>query len=171
MQTGSVTSLIEDRPAWLVPAAISVFSAAMLGGAFAFQYLGGLAPCVLCLYQRWPHAAAILLGLLALVLASRNATASRWLTILGGLALLTSAGIGLFHVGVEQLWWEGTAECGATGTPDSLEALKQQLMAQPIVRCTDIAWEMFGISMAGYNFLLSAAAGLLAVALSIGGRR
>jgi disulfide bond formation protein DsbB len=105
------------------------------------------------------------------VLASRNATASRWLTILGGLALLTSAGIGLFHVGVEQLWWEGTAECGATGTPDSLEALKQQLMAQPIVRCTDIAWEMFGISMAGYNFLLSAAAGLLAVALSIGGRR
>jgi len=167
MQTGSVTSLLERRPAWLVPAAVSAFSAAMLGGAFAFQYLGGLAPCVLCLYQRWPHAAAILLGLIALALSARNPAAARWLTGLAGLALLTSAGIGLFHVGVEQLWWEGTAECGTTGTPDSLEALKQQLMAQPVVRCTDIAWQMFGISMAGYNFLLSAAAGLLAIALSL----
>ncbi|UUX51033.1 disulfide bond formation protein B [Nisaea acidiphila] len=171
MAIGSVTSLLEKRPAWLVPAAVSAFASAMLGGAFAFQYLGGLAPCVLCLYQRWPHAAAILLGLLALILSARNPAASRWLTILGGLALLTSAGIGLFHVGVEQLWWEGTAECGATGTPDSLDALKQQLMAQPVVRCTDIAWEMFGISMAGYNFLLSAGAGLTAIALSLPGRR
>ncbi|WP_226893823.1 disulfide bond formation protein B [Nisaea sediminum] len=171
MLTGSVTTMLEERPAWLVPAAVSLFSATMLGGAFAFQYLGGLAPCVLCLYQRWPHAAAILFGLFALVLVARNPGASRWLTIFGGLALLTSAGIGLYHVGVEQLWWEGTAECGATGTPDSLEALKQQLMAQPVVRCTDIAWEMFGISMAGYNFLLSAAAGLLAIALSLPRRR
>ena len=171
MQTGSVTSMLEERPAWLVPAAISIFSTAMLGAAFAFQYLGGLAPCVLCLYQRWPHAAAILLGLLALAVSAHNPSASRWLTVVGGLALLASAGIGLFHVGVEQLWWEGTAECGATGTPDSLEALKQQLMAQPVVRCTDIAWEMFGISMAGYNFLLSAAVGLAAIALSLGGRR
>ncbi|WP_420404000.1 disulfide bond formation protein B [Nisaea sp.] len=167
MQTGSVTSMLDQRPAWLVPAGVSLFSTTMLAGAFAFQYLGGLAPCVLCLYQRWPHAAAILLGLLALFLSARNPLPARWLTILGGLALLTSAAIGLFHVGVEQLWWEGTAECGATGTPDSLEALKQQLMAQPVVRCTDIAWEMFGISMAGYNALLSAAAGLLAIALNL----
>lgn len=171
MAIGSVTSLLEDRPAWLVPAGVSVFASAMLGGAFAFQYLGGLAPCVLCLYQRWPHAAAILLGILALILAARSPAASRWLAVLGGLALLTSAGIGLYHVGVEQLWWAGTSECGSTGTPDSLEALKQQLMAQPVVRCTDIAWEMFGISMAGYNFLLSAGAGIVAIALSLPSRR
>ncbi|MEQ8333850.1 disulfide bond formation protein B [Nisaea sp.] len=158
---------IETRPAWLVPAGMAIVSTAMLGGALAFQYIGGLAPCVLCLYQRYPHAAAIVLGLLALVLVRRTPHLSRWLCLLGGLALLTSAGIGLFHVGVEQLWWEGTAECGAASMPDSLEALKAQLMNQPIVRCTDIAWELFGISMAGYNFLFSAAAGCAAIALSL----
>ena len=154
-------------PAWLVPAGLVAFASSMLGGAFAFQYIGGLAPCVLCLYQRYPHAAAIILGLLGLALSRRAPHVARWLCVLGGLALLTSAGIGLFHVGVEQLWWEGTAECGATSMPDSLEALKAQLMNQPIVRCTDIAWEMFGISMAGYNFLLSAIAGCVAIPLSL----
>lgn len=158
---------IRTRPAWLVPAGMAVFSTAMLSGALAFQYLGRLAPCVLCLYQRYPHGAAIALGLLGLVLANQLPQVARWLCVLGGLALLTSAGVGLFHVGVEQLWWEGTPECGATSMPDSLEALKAQLMNQPIVRCTDVAWEMFGISMAGYNFLLSAAAGCVAIALSL----
>lgn len=167
METGIVRPMIGALPAWFIPAGLVAFASSMLGGAFAFQYIGGLAPCVLCLYQRYPHAAAIVLGLLALAFVNRAPKASRWLCVLGGLALLISAGVGLFHVGVEQLWWEGTAECGATSMPDSLEALKAQLMNQPIVRCTDIAWEMFGISMAGYNFLLSALAGCLAVALSL----
>ena len=158
METGIVRPSIGTLPAWLVPAGLAAFASSMLGGAFAFQYLGGLAPCVLCLYQRYPHAAAIILGLLGLALVRRAPQATRWLCVLGGLALLTSAGIGLFHVGVER---------GATSMPDSLEALKEQLMNQPIVRCTDIAWEMFSISMAGYNFLLSAAAGCLAIALSL----
>lgn len=167
MPSGHVTNMLEGRADWFVPAALSAFAAAMLGGALAFQYIGGLAPCVLCLYQRWPHAVAIILGMLAVAVLRRNPKAARWLTRLGGVALLVTAGIGFYHVGVEQLWWEGTAACGSTAAPDSLEALKAQLMAQPIVRCTDIAWEMFGISMAGYNFLLSAAAGLLAIVLSI----
>ncbi|MEO9903016.1 disulfide bond formation protein B [Nisaea sp.] len=167
MDTGTTRPFIGHFPEWLVPAGLSAFASSMLGGAFAFQYIGGLAPCVLCLYQRYPHAAAIVLGLLALAFVKRAPKVSRWLCILGGLALLTSAGIGLFHVGVEQLWWEGTAECGATSAPDNLEALKAQLMNQPVVRCTDIAWEMLGISMAGYNFLLSTLAGVLAIALSL----
>ena len=167
METGIVRPMIGALPAWFIPAGLVAFASSMLGGAFAFQYIGGLAPCVLCLYQRYPHAAAIVLGLLGLALARRAPGVMRWLCVLGGLALLTSAGIGFFHVGVEHLWWEGTAECGATSMPDSLEALKAQLMNQPIVRCTDIAWEMFGISMAGYNFLLSAAAGCLAILLSL----
>ena len=82
-------------------------SVALLGGAFAFQYIGGLAPCALCLWQRWPHAAAILIGAVAL------GTGWRGLLWLGALAALTTAGIGMFHVGVEQLWWEGLATCTA----------------------------------------------------------
>ena len=155
METGIVRPMIGALPAWFIPAGLAAFASSMLGGAFAF------------LYQRYPHAAAIVLGLLGLALVRRAPGVTRWLCVLGGLALLTSAGIGFFHVGVEHLWWEGTAECGATSMPDSLEALKAQLMNQPIVRCTDIAWEMFGISMAGYNFLLSAAAGCLAILLSL----
>ena len=154
-------------PAWLVPTGLLTFSSSMLGGAFAFQYIGSLAPCVLCLYQRYPHVATIIFGIMALALINHSPKVSRWLCILAGLALLTSAGIGLFHVGVEHRWWEGTAECGATATPDSLEALKAQLMNQPVVQCGDIAWEMFGISMAGYNLLLSALAGCLTIILSL----
>jgi disulfide bond formation protein DsbB len=82
-------------------------SAGLLGGAFAFQYIGGLAPCQLCLWQRWPHAAAILIGVVALL------TGWRGLAWLGALAALATAGIGIFHVGVEQLWWEGLASCTA----------------------------------------------------------
>lgn len=167
METGFVKPSTGTLPAWLVPAGLVTFASSMLGGAFAFQYIGGLAPCVLCLYQRYPHAVAIVLGLLGLAFVNRAPQAARWLCVLGGLALLTSAGVGFFHVGVEHLWWEGTAECGSTSMPDSLEALKAQLMNQPIVRCTDIAWEMFGISMAGYNFLLSTLAGCVSIALSL----
>ena len=149
-----------DRLDILAPAGLAGFSATLLGGAFAFQYLGGMTPCVLCIYQRYPHGIALTLGLIALFVVARKAAAARWLTTLGGFVLLIGAGIAFFHVGVEQLWWEGTAECGATGTPDTLEALKAQLMSQPVVRCTDIPWEMFGVSMAGYNFLLSTVVGL-----------
>ena len=153
--------------AWLLPTGLVTFASSMLGGAFAFQYIGGLAPCVLCLYQRYPHAAAIIFGMMALALRNRAPEGSRWLCILAGLALLTSAGIGFFHVGVEHRWWEGTTECGAISTPDSLEALKAHIMNQPVVQCADIAWEMFGISMAGYNLLLSALAGCLTIILSL----
>ncbi len=126
-------------------------SAGLLAGAFAFQYIGGLAPCQLCLWQRWPHAAAVLIGIVAL------ATGWRWLLWLGALAALTTAGIGVFHVGVEQGWWEGLATCTAgsiTGisTADLLNPAAD--VAQP-VRCDAIAWEMFGISMAGWNVIVS----------------
>lgn len=133
-----------------------IASAAILGGAFAFQYVGGLAPCVLCIWQRYAHGAAIVLALAAATGKNNRLTAI--LVALCGLALLAGAGIAAFHVGVEQHWWEGTAECGSTlGTSDGIEALRQRLLAQPVVRCDEIAWQMLGVSMAGYNFLLSLA--------------
>ncbi len=126
-------------------------SVALLGGAFAFQYIGGLAPCQLCLWQRWPHAAAIAIGLVALL------TGWRGLAWLGALAALATAGIGLFHVGVEQLWWEGLASC----TAGSIEGISAADLLDPskdvaaVVRCDEIAWQMLGVSMAGWNAILS----------------
>lgn len=126
-------------------------SVALLGGAFAFQYIGGLAPCQLCLYQRWPHAAAILIGLVAYF------TGWRGLAWLGMLAALATAAIGMFHFGVEQKWWEGLATC----TAGSIEGISAEDLLDPsknvaaVVRCDEIAWSMLGISMAGWNVILS----------------
>lgn len=152
---------ISPRTAAALIVAIGVFA---LGAAFAFQYLGGLAPCILCIWQRYPYAVAIALGALAFLLAGKP-RAARGLIALAGLVLLADAAIAAFHVGVEQKWWEGTAECGgnlAVGV--SAEDLKQQLLAAPVVRCDEVAWSLFGISMAGYNFLIAALSGIAALA-------
>lgn len=126
-------------------------SGLVLAGAFAFQYLGGLAPCQLCLWQRWPHAAAVLIGLLALALPGRV------LPLLGALAALATAGIGAFHVGVEQKWWDGLPSCTASslGGVSTADLLNPDVTVGAVVRCDEIAWQMFGISMAGYNVILS----------------
>lgn len=126
-------------------------SAAMLAGAFAFQYIGGMAPCQLCLWQRWPHAAAVLIGVVAL------ATGWRGIAWLGALAALTTAGIGVFHVGVEQAWWEGLASCtaGSIAGISAADLLNPSVDVAAPVRCDAIAWEMLGISMAGWNALVS----------------
>ena len=154
-------TLPEPRVAALV---VLLASAVLLAGALAFQYLGGYAPCVLCHWQRYAHAVATVLAV-ATFAVPRAATA---LTGLAGLALLIGAGIAVFHIGVEQHWWQGTAECGsAVGGASSIEELRARLLAQPIVRCDEVAWSLFGISMAGYNFLASLALGLLAVASAL----
>ncbi|MEP2641082.1 disulfide bond formation protein B [Roseobacter sp.] len=129
-------------------------SAALLLGAFAFQHLGGLAPCKMCIWQRYPHAVAMAIGLLALW-----SPRAAWLG--AGAALITAA-IGVFHAGVEQAWWEGPTTCtsgpvGGLSTDDLLS----QIMNAPLVRCDDIAWQLMGISMAGWNALISL--GLVAV--------
>lgn len=131
-------------------------SAALLLGAFAFQHLGGLAPCKMCIWQRYPHVAAILIGALALVLPLPA------LLLLGALAATATAGVGIYHVGVEQGWWAGPTSCsgGDTGAI-SADALFDQIMAAPLVRCDEIAWSLAGISMAGWNAILSLGFALL----------
>ncbi|QGX98126.1 disulfide bond formation protein B [Roseovarius faecimaris] len=121
-------------------------SAALLLGAFAFQHLGGMAPCKLCLWQRWPHAAAIVIGVLALAVPGRG------LPLLGMLAALTTAGIGLYHTGVERGFWEGPSSCTSSAAGGmSAEDLFEQIMAAPLVRCDEVPWEMLGLSMASWN--------------------
>ncbi|WP_192966676.1 disulfide bond formation protein B [Phycobacter azelaicus] len=125
-------------------------SAALLLGAFGFQYLGDMPPCKMCYWQRYPHGAAIGIGALALFLSGSA------LPYLGALAPLSTSAIGAFHAGVEQGWWEGPSTCTSgpvTGlTP---EQLMEQIMAAPLVRCDEIPWEMFGLSMAGWNAVIS----------------
>ena len=136
-------------------------SAVLLGGAFAFQFLGGLAPCPLCLLQRWPHAAAVLIGLVALAL-TRNAGLQRLLALLGALAALTTAGLGLYHTGVERAWWQGPDTCTSGGIGGvSADQLLDQILAAPIVRCDEVAWAMAGLSMASWNMLASLALALI----------
>ncbi|OIQ29453.1 MAG: disulfide bond formation protein B [Alphaproteobacteria bacterium MedPE-SWcel] len=125
-------------------------SAALLLGAFGFQYIGELAPCKMCIWQRYPHGAAVGFGALALLIPGSI------LPYLGALAALTTSGIGAFHAGVERGWWEGPTTC-TSGPIDGLssEELMNQIMSAPLVRCDDIPWEMLGLSMAGWNAALS----------------
>lgn len=141
-------------------------SAALLAGALAFQHFGGMAPCKLCLWQRWPHAAAVFLGLVALVLPGRV------LPMLGAGAALTTAGIGLYHTGIERAWWQGPTTC--TSGPISgisSEELLNQILAAPIVRCDEVAWSMAGLSMASWNAVLSLALVLVWIAAATRGTR
>jgi len=143
-----------------VPILVIVASLAALAIALASQYGGGLQPCVLCIYQRWPYGVAAALGLVG-VLVAGSPGLLRLVLLLAGVAFLVDAGIAAFHVGVEQHWWAGTNECGSTlDLTLSAEELKKQLLNQPVVRCDEVPWSLFGISMAGYNFLYAAACGL-----------
>lgn len=140
--------------------ALLAASVAILGAAFAFQWLGGLQPCVLCIWQRYPY--AVVVGLAGLGAGLARAGAARpilaLLLVACAAALLVNAGIAAFHVGVEQRWWEGTPGCvGQTAGAATVEELRRRLLEAPVVRCDEVAWSLFGISMAGYNFLLSLA--------------
>lgn len=136
-------------------------SAAVLAAAFGFQYLAGLAPCQLCLWQRWPHAVAIAIGVLAMLLP--RGLPGKALPLLGALAALTAAGIGAFHVGVEQGWWQGLASCtaGSISGISTADLLNPDIDVGAVVRCDEIAWSMFGLSMAGWNVVLSILLALL----------
>ena len=126
-------------------------SLAALMGAFAFQYIGGLAPCHLCLLQRWPHAAALAIGLLALAIPGRL------LPLAGAAAALTTAGRGIYHTGVERLWWAGPTSCsaGSIAGLDVKDLLDPSIVVAPVVRCDEVAWQMLGLSMASWNVVLS----------------
>ena len=134
-------------------------SVAALAAAFASQYIGGLEPCVLCLYQRVPYGVVIALSGLGLGLSGLAPPPKGVIAGIGGLcaaAFLVNAGIATFHVGVEQQWWQGTEACGGGGTmARTIEELRAQIFAAPVVRCDEVPWSLFGISMAGYNVLAS----------------
>jgi len=142
---------------------LALGAAFALGVALISQFGFGYAPCELCIWQRWPYVAVIGLGLGAAATRGRP-TLSRALAALAVLALAVDAGIAGFHVGVEQGWWQGLASCGGVSEAGSIDDLKAQIMDAPLVRCTDIALSVLGLSMAAWN-------GLFATALALFGLR
>lgn len=132
--------------------------ALLLAGAYISQYGFGLFPCEMCLWQRWPHLAAVALAVLAFV-----APPARLWTLLAAVAILASGAIGGFHAGVEYGWWEGLTGC-ASAVPTTGDPLKN-ILATPHIRCDAAPWDLFGISLAGWNFLFSTAGAITILAL------
>ncbi len=139
--------------------------AALMAGALGSQFIGGLYPCEMCHWQRWPHYAAIVLAGLAFLVS--GAGPRRVLVALAALAVLTSGAIGVFHAGVEYHWWQGITACSTTvvGSGGSADDMLARIMAAPIVRCDAPQWTLFGISLAGFNALFSLTGGAAILAL------
>jgi disulfide bond formation protein DsbB len=143
---------------------------ALLGGALGSQYFGGLHPCEMCYWQRWPHAAAILLAALAFTGPARSMR-SRTLTLLAALAIAVSGAIGVYHAGVEAGIFEGFTQCTALSNSGSTAELLQQITHAVLVRCDEVQFRFLGISMAGWNAILSLGGATLIVVLTLRGKR
>jgi disulfide bond formation protein DsbB len=141
--------------------------AGLMAGALGSQFFGGLIPCEMCHWQRWPHYTAIALALLAFVLP--GAGLKRVLVALAALAILTSGAIGVFHAGVEYHWWQGITACSSniTGSGGSADDMLARIMKAPIIRCDAAQWRLFGISLAGYNAIFSTTGALSIFALML----
>ena len=122
--------------------------AGLLAGALGSQYLGGLSPCEMCYWQRYPHWAAIGFAGLSWMVGGGNAR--RAMVRLAAAAIAVSGAIGLFHAGVELGWWEGLTRCTADGAL-SLE----DILSAPVVRCDQVQFQFLGLSMAGWNAFIS----------------
>ncbi|MDP3551985.1 MAG: disulfide bond formation protein B [Novosphingobium sp.] len=139
----------------------------LMAGALISQYVFGLYPCEMCWWQRYPHIAAIVLALLALTVRGKGA--GDMAVILAATATGISGLIGGFHAGVEYGWWEGVTAC-ATVAESGGNAL-DAIMNAPVIRCDVAPWSLFGISLAGFNFLISLSGAVLVFALLGKGRK
>jgi disulfide bond formation protein DsbB len=142
----------------------------LLGGALFSQYVGGLHPCEMCYWQRWPHGAAILLAALAFT-APVNSSRSHFFVLAAALAIAVSGVIGVYHAGVEAKIFEGLTTCTASGRGLSAEELLKQISRAPIVRCDEVQFRFLGISMAGWNAILSLGGAAAILVLSLRSRR
>jgi disulfide bond formation protein DsbB len=133
---------------------VLVASAIVLGTALLSQYWGGLAPCELCLMQRWPWAVVIVISLVVVLVGERAGLV--WVALLLGLVFAVSVVMAFYHVGVEQHWFAGPTACTASeGGAMTLEQMKQQILGTAPVLCDRPAWTLFGVSLAGWNLLAS----------------
>ncbi|NVJ69491.1 MAG: disulfide bond formation protein B [Alphaproteobacteria bacterium] len=146
--TTSITTFPNREPVLFA----GIMATLILGSAFGFQ-LAGYPPCELCWWQRYPYMAIMAVSLLATAV---KALPQKWVLVVLSLLFATDAGIAAFHFGVEQRWWEGLATCSSfVGMTDNINDALKAVMDAPLIRCDEIAWSLFGISMAGYNFLIA----------------
>jgi disulfide bond formation protein DsbB len=159
-----------SEPASLARLIALLLPAALLCGALFSQYVGGLHPCEMCYWQRWPHGAAIPLAALAFT-APANTSRSHNLVLAAALAIAISGVIGVYHAGVEAKIFEGMTTCTASGRGLSAEDLLRQISRAPIVRCDEVQFRFLGISMAGWNAILSLGGAATILFLSLKSRR
>ena len=133
---------------------VLVASAIVLGAALSSQYWGGLVPCELCVLQRWPWAVAITIAIIALFVGHRPLLP--WVALTLGLVFLVSIGFAFYHLGVEQRWFAGPSACTpSTAAPTTLEEMRQRILNAQVVRCDEVQWSLYGMSLAGLNLLAS----------------
>ncbi|TMJ17341.1 MAG: disulfide bond formation protein B [Alphaproteobacteria bacterium] len=135
----------------------------LLAGAFGSQYWGGLYPCEMCWWQRYAHIAALPFAALAFMAGPERERA----LVLAALAIATSGAIAFYHAGVELGYFEGFTQCTSTGAGGSAEDLLKAVFAAPMIRCDEIQWSFLGISMAGWNAILSLSSALLILWLTL----
>ena len=137
----------------------------LLAGALGAQYLGGLYPCEMCHWQRWPHYSAVLIAGGALVVPGREMRRS--LVLIAALLIALSGAIGVFHAGVEYHWWNGFTACTTTVSMAGTTAAEHlaAIMNAPMVRCDSPQWKLLGISLAGFNAIFSLAGAFTIFAL------
>jgi len=164
--SATATTAVRKNPAAAAALLVAAGGAATILGAYFFQYILGIAPCPLCLEQRIPYYVAIPLALVAAIAALRGAPRP----LVGGglvllvIAMLINAGLGVYHAGVEWKFWEGPRDCsGPISNFGNAGSLLQQMETTSVVRCDEAAWRFLGLSLAGYNVLISLA--LAAIAL------
>jgi len=157
-----ITNPDEQNRLALAKLIVVLVAGGLLAAAFAFQVWGGLYPCEMCWWQRYAHIAALAFVAVALVTGG-----GRPLIVLAALAIAASGAIGFYHAGVELGWFEGFTQCTATASGASAEDFLKQIMAAPMIRCDEVQWSWLGISMAGWNAILSLAAALVILWLSL----
>lgn len=137
---------------------------ALLAGAWGSQLIGGLIPCEMCHWQRWPHYAAVVVATVAFLTSGRTRLA---LVILAALLIAASGAIAVAHAGVEYHWWNGFTACTAPTNLSGATAAERldALMRQPVVRCDTAQWSVAGVSLAGFNAILSLGGALTILAL------
>ncbi len=154
-------------PLALAKALSLLVPAALLAGAFGSEHLGGLNPCEMCWWQRWAHMAAVAFALVALAGGARLPDRGRSFVWLAALAILGSGLIGVYHAGVEAGIFEGITQCTGVDASGTAEDVLNRIMNAPIIRCDQVQWRLFGISMAGWNAILSITSALVVLWLSL----
>ncbi len=158
--SASMDSHTYDRA---IPLAILAASMGAIASAWIAEHVFDLEPCILCLYQRVPYALTAALAAVAIVVAARGRS-PRWLVTICGAVFLAGSALAFYHVGVQQHWWGSVAACGGQlSSGVNVTDLATQL-AGPQKPCDQVDWRLFGLSMAGYNSLISMGLGLAALA-------